>query len=651
MELAFIASAIRRYLWLIVIFAALGAAPALLVERGETEYQSQGVLQVVPPLDTPASYSGDPDRYVVGQLSVLRSTALAQSAANVLQEPDGWAAVAAAVEFEHQSATDLVVVRAKTTSPERSRNIVNAYLEAYRAHLLEQSALNPIEDEIDAVEKALTEVQTQISSAMAPYLNAQPVEPGDPYPPIPAIDQVAPSLASQQLVLVNRLTDLNAELARRTSLRDGRLDGLIPQDATLPTAPLSESRSLQLAAGVLGGALLGLLLALVAARLSPRVLDEADAADILGAPLLGVFPRERGLRRRRRAALEDPPPSVGRFADTIRVRAEAVAVSGESLTVAVVGTGIDAGVTTIASALAGVFADNDSSVLLVDADPQRSDLMATYAHREATRPAVRSLPAKLRGLLVPTAMTPSGVGVTTFSRQLASSTARRRHLADAMDAAKRQADVVIFDGGALMASAATIELVKRCNAVVLAVPEHEVVRTIADVAAELQSRSVIAVWTRTRRSPLRRLTDLLLGRRRRSATASTGSDGPPPGAIGTTANGDPSVGDFAAGTALDRDTAAAFAGGALGEGPRFRVDDLRLIEGIGPRIEQLLQAGGITTWAALAQTSERQLRDLLDSGGLSSRLHNPEAWPQQAELLAAGRWDELPHLADLNAGH
>jgi ribosomal protein L30 len=73
-------------------------------------------------------------------------------------------------------------------------------------------------------------------------------------------------------------------------------------------------------------------------------------------------------------------------------------------------------------------------------------------------------------------------------------------------------------------------------------------------------------------------------------------------------------------------------------------DDLERIEGIGPKIATLLRDAGITTFAQLASSSVDDLTNLLQQAGL--RLANPETWPQQAELAAAGKWDEFERLTD-----
>jgi predicted flap endonuclease-1-like 5' DNA nuclease len=70
-------------------------------------------------------------------------------------------------------------------------------------------------------------------------------------------------------------------------------------------------------------------------------------------------------------------------------------------------------------------------------------------------------------------------------------------------------------------------------------------------------------------------------------------------------------------------------------------DDLKRIEGIGPRIEALLKDDGITTFAQLAATSKEHLMALLQEGGPRFQIHDPTSWPAQAALARDGQWGEL----------
>ncbi|MEO0725475.1 MAG: helix-hairpin-helix domain-containing protein [Bacteroidota bacterium] len=74
--------------------------------------------------------------------------------------------------------------------------------------------------------------------------------------------------------------------------------------------------------------------------------------------------------------------------------------------------------------------------------------------------------------------------------------------------------------------------------------------------------------------------------------------------------------------------------------------DLKIIEGIGPKIEKVLKGAGINDWAALAGTEPGRLKEILEEAGDRFRMHNPYTWPLQARLAAAGRWEEFKNYQD-----
>lgn len=75
-------------------------------------------------------------------------------------------------------------------------------------------------------------------------------------------------------------------------------------------------------------------------------------------------------------------------------------------------------------------------------------------------------------------------------------------------------------------------------------------------------------------------------------------------------------------------------------------DDLKKIEGIGPKIEQILHEGGITTFAQLAEAEADAVKELLMAAGPRYAIHNPATWAKQAAMAASGQWDELKALQD-----
>jgi len=75
-------------------------------------------------------------------------------------------------------------------------------------------------------------------------------------------------------------------------------------------------------------------------------------------------------------------------------------------------------------------------------------------------------------------------------------------------------------------------------------------------------------------------------------------------------------------------------------------DDLKKIEGIGPKISEKLSEAGVDTFQKLADADVQKLKDILEAAGSRYRMHDPTTWPEQAGIAAAGDWDKLKELQD-----
>jgi predicted flap endonuclease-1-like 5' DNA nuclease len=82
-------------------------------------------------------------------------------------------------------------------------------------------------------------------------------------------------------------------------------------------------------------------------------------------------------------------------------------------------------------------------------------------------------------------------------------------------------------------------------------------------------------------------------------------------------------------------------------GEEIEPDDLKIVEGIGPRISGVLQAAGIKTFRQLAELDAERIEKILEEENPNlKRLADPTTWPEQARLAAEGRWEELETLQE-----
>ncbi len=78
----------------------------------------------------------------------------------------------------------------------------------------------------------------------------------------------------------------------------------------------------------------------------------------------------------------------------------------------------------------------------------------------------------------------------------------------------------------------------------------------------------------------------------------------------------------------------------------IKEDDLTIIEGIGPKISELLKVNGISTYRDLATHPAYKIKEILESAGSNYAMHDPSSWAEQAILASSEKWDELASLKE-----
>lgn len=105
------------------------------------------------------------------------------------------------------------------------------------------------------------------------------------------------------------------------------------------------------------------------------------------------------------------------------------------------------------------------------------------------------------------------------------------------------------------------------------------------------------------------------------------------------------VASFAAGAAVASiPFNAAAAKAALGKA--IKQDDLKVVEGIGPKIAGMFNDAGIKTWKALSESAVADCQKVLDGGGDRYKIHDPASWPMQSKMAYEGKWAELSKWQD-----
>lgn len=529
MELAFVLSALRRRLWLVALFAVLGILPAVLSDPPiNNEYVSVAKLNVVQPTVGNVTFlSGDPDRYVVGQLGVLESASLINDVA--LKVGMSITDVRDAIDVVHDPGTDTVDVTATTGDPETARNLADTYVKTYTEDLdterSDSDELTRLSNDIATLRTTLSGLNSTIADEMKPYVD-DVFTSRDPKP-LPSPEQIVPAQVSERDVAESELTQLIQQRNELISSSRLRVNTRIIQDATLPSDPEPPGGRYLFAGGLFAGAMLGVVAALAWARFSNKVLDVETASEILAAPVVSELPHYRSLARQPLAAFQSLPRSAVPVIDQLCVRAEAKARINEPLTVAVVGTQRNAGATTLALAMAERFAGAGSSVVLVDADVRDPRITALFnAGQDGGVPAVVLNDGALidqRGRSVFTRTMDPEVSVLGLGSNRGAASLRRDTVASVLEAARRKAQIVVVDGGPALDLASTLQLTAMADAVVLAVPlARQKSDALSDLSRQLDSvrQKLLPVITSPSRRPAKG--DVL------GADGTIGTSGSPP---------------------------------------------------------------------------------------------------------------------------
>lgn len=515
MELSFVIAALRRRFWVVTLFALLGSLPGLRGPHNTgTTYESTAVLNIQPPTKATVNvFNVNPDRYVQSQISVLKSETLAaQVAAKVTAEKAEVSVtdLKTMVKIEAVPTTDIVEITTTADDPDKAQIISHEYAQLYVDTLATTDSDTQQRQNLDAqiaAKKAdLAAADDRLAKAMAPYIRGSigKVNP-DPIPPIEAVDPADVSLRQSLLGELADLTRQRNDIEIQSRLK---VNTAIIQDAPFPEEPKPPRGNFLLAGGLAAGAVLGVIVALLWARFSTKVLDESTASDILGSPIVSEVPHYRSLSRNPLAAFQSLPRSAIPVVDQLCVRAEAMARIGEPLVVVVTGTMRSAGSSTLALALSERFAAGGASVVLIDGDVRDPRITALFnATADGGVPSVivnDGAVTDSRGRSAFTRTMDPAVSVLGLGPNRGSAALRRDTVPAVLAAAKRKAEIVVVDGGPVLDLASTLHFASLADAVVLAVPlARQKADALLDLARQLdpvRSKLLPVVTSPSRRS-------------------------------------------------------------------------------------------------------------------------------------------------------
>lgn len=188
---------------------------------------------------------------------------------------------------------------------------------------------------------------------------------------IPRLQQQAAQLPADERTGAGTLGARIADLQALRQLPDPTLR--IAARATTPTSPTSPKPKLAVAAGLIGGLILGLGAAFLSQSLDPRLRRETQLREIFRLPVLARVPDHRSQRSDGPLTPSVLPPDTSEAFRTLRATLAAAAGSG-GRSILVTSSAAGEGKTTTALNLAATFAQAGNAVILIEADLRRPTL-------------------------------------------------------------------------------------------------------------------------------------------------------------------------------------------------------------------------------------------------------------------------------------
>lgn len=269
MEVRLLIAALRRRLLLILTIGIVGGlAGVTYAQSDEGVYEATAQLLLDPTaviVPGAQQFTGDPERFVGGQIGVLRSRATAERAAEAIGVSVD--EVSDALTVDRIVGSDVVDVIGQADNAELARDVANAVAASYVAQRREQSAAS-VAAQLAAVDEEIAAVQQQLA----------------------ALPTTATTVNPRQQAIVSQYEQL---LDRRLSLTAPgviRDQSAVLDPARLPEEPQRLSPALAGAAGAALGLLLGTAFAVLLEGRRPHVTSRLQAEQLLGRPVRATFP-------------------------------------------------------------------------------------------------------------------------------------------------------------------------------------------------------------------------------------------------------------------------------------------------------------------------------------------------------------------------
>lgn len=374
MELRAYLQLLQRRKWIVLVVGILGAVAGGLLQAHRTPVYSATTQVLLLPDDPSERISDtsttnvDSRRYAAAQVTVLESREVAAAAADKLS---GVSAVEVhrAVTVTASDTSDVLLVTAATTSPQRSADVANAVTTSY-IERRKQSDVQQLQLAAQEIGAQLDELQTRIADLRRTAGSGSN----------PAVEADLTAANDQYTTLFARQQDLLID----SSLKRGQARIIDP--AVAPPSPDGMGRATTVVLGLLLGLLIGLGVAYLRDQLDDRIRTREELESVTALPVLAEVPEDRDAP----PTADDIPAELepfGPVAEAVRGLRTGINFFGieEPVTHLVVTSAMPGeGKTFVTANLAVAFAQSGVRTVLVSADLRRPRIENYFGVRSGT---------------------------------------------------------------------------------------------------------------------------------------------------------------------------------------------------------------------------------------------------------------------------
>ena len=401
---------ILKRFWLLLLIVAISVSAAVAVNILMKPVYKTSALMMINREDSGkidnnsiSSWTSDEDYYRT-QYKLLESRTLLEQVYNDLNlqdypefaNPQGWQKLKNNITVSPIPRSRLVSIEAKSYDPELSAEIANTLSETFIKNnlsnrismgqdvikALESTEASPQEEEllnsmpqvvnsdfIKTLKQQEAQVEGELANLRAKYTNNHPDV-------ISRINQLK-ALKNKIALETRRLVQsIKIELSGQFSANNIR----IIDPATVPQKPYLPKKMINLAAALLGGTLLGIILILIVDFLDQSVKSSEDLEAKLKIPFLGFVPYEKMKKRETEYAvmLKEGNFLMAENIRNIRTMLNFALKSNDTKAILITSSLQGEGKSNISSNLAVAFAQTGKKVLLVDGDLRRCRLHKVF---------------------------------------------------------------------------------------------------------------------------------------------------------------------------------------------------------------------------------------------------------------------------------